>query len=586
VTQCRLRSEHGEEILSLDELEERIRTGQVPGSAWVSVEGLTAGFVRLRDSPFAPRWDPVARARFREAFALDRFPVLAVAIAAAVVGLHLYAEHRSGGGVPDRDVLVALGARARWGVLFDGEAWRMWTGAVLHRDRVHLAFNVAVFAAVGGALESIYTRAGFLAVVVLGALGSALLSLQVGPPVTVGLSGVVFAALGACVGFGARFRDVLRRPYQHWFGLAALAYALFALWTSARAPEVDHAGHLGGLLGGLLAGLMLPPRRWKDPFQMWWLDPGLLLAGILCSGVAAGMIHQRAPGQPRLGFQRVGAAGVQLPVPEGFSATRDAFGWAAFDNGLDAQVSLGCTRAEAAWPRQSPRRGPAEHLATSELQREAIQRELADFSFGSPRWTTVGSQTDHPHLAQELALRYRVPHQDVSARLLVWDRGLFRCGLMLATRAGATTRRAAMLDRVRANLKLGPTESWQHAKAAVDADPAGMLAHLDWGLASVQVGDATNARTSLERALRLAPPDSVVAARAHYAMAQLGLLTLETDLALPHAARARELVPQDVDVAVALYGALKLSGLGDTPAARLLADGIRQVKPQALRPGP
>ena len=69
----------------------------------------------------------------------------------------------------------------------------------------------------------------------------------------------MFAALGACVGFGARFRDVLRRPYQEWFGLAALAYALFALWTSARAPEVDHAGHLGGLLGGLVMGLLLPP---------------------------------------------------------------------------------------------------------------------------------------------------------------------------------------------------------------------------------------------------------------------------------------------------------------------------------------
>jgi membrane associated rhomboid family serine protease len=492
--------------------------------------------------------------------------------------LHAYAEHLSDG-MPDRDVLVALGARARTSVLWDGESWRLWTGALLHRDRVHLAFNVVVFVAVGGALESIYTRTGVLAVVAWGALCSALLSLNVGPQVTVGLSGVVFAALGACVGFGARFRDVLRRPYQTWFGVAALAYALFALWTSARAPEVDHAGHLGGLLGGLVVGLLLPPRRWRLPFQAWWADPGVLVVGVLASLAVAVGLGLRAQAEPLLQPTRVGAYGVVLPVPQGFAPTRDAFGWSAYDNGLDAQVALGCSRADVAWPRNSSRRGPAEALARDELAREAKLRDVTEFAYDRPRWTQVGEAAGNPWPAQEVSLRYSLPHQDVEARLLVFERGLFRCGLSLATRKGVGPRRDALLERVRAGLTLVPTDELVHARTVVSRDPSGMMAQLDLGLAALHAGDATEARTSLARAARMAPDDSVVAARAHYAWAQLGLLTLDGREALREASRARDLVPQDVDVAVALYGAYRLCGLQDSSPARLLLDGIRQVKP-------
>ena len=123
VTQCRLRTGDGDEVLALDELEERLRTGEIPASAWIDVEGLTNGFVRLRDSPFASRWDSVARARFRGAFALDRVPLIVLGVSAVCVLLHALAEARADGPVT-RDVLIMMGARARSAILWDGETWR------------------------------------------------------------------------------------------------------------------------------------------------------------------------------------------------------------------------------------------------------------------------------------------------------------------------------------------------------------------------------------------------------------------------------------------------------------------------------
>ncbi|MBI5498371.1 MAG: rhomboid family intramembrane serine protease [Deltaproteobacteria bacterium] len=582
MTQCRLRTEDGEEILSLDELEDRVRAGGVPSHAWVSVEGLTHGFVRLRDSPFAARWDPVARARFRAAFALDRWPVLSVVTALACVLIHARAEQLSDG-VPDGDVLLALGARARAAVVGDGEAWRLWTGAFLHRDRIHLAFNAAVFVAVGGALESIYTRTGWLAVVATGMVSSSLLSLWLGPPVTVGLSGVVFAALGACVGFGARFREVLRWPYQHWFGVAALAYALFALWTGARVPDVDHAAHLGGLLGGLAAGLVLPPRRWRRPFETPWADPGLLAGAGLVMVAATGLVASHAWGPPREVTHTASQYGVVVRLPEGYVATRDAFGWAAYDNGLDAQVALACARADAAWPRWSGKRGPAEAMFQAELLREARAREIADFRSGVARPAVVGEAVGPSWPAQELPFAYHLPGYDVEARLVAFERGMVRCGLVLAARTRALARRGPGLDRVRATLHLVAPQPLVHARMAAHADPASLPLQLELGVQAVQAGVFDEAHRALGSAIALAADDTVPLARAHYAMATLGLLTLDGPLALRHAQRARDLVPQDVDVAVALYGAYRINGLADAAPARLLAEALRQVRPHVLR---
>lgn len=577
MAQCRLRTEEGEQVLALDELEARLRAGEVHGSAWVQIPGMTNGFVRVRDSPLSPRLDGARRARFRAAFALDRFPGMVLTWAAVCLVLHAVVHVMPEGPVTLAR-LVRFGARARASVWMDGEVWRLWSGVLLHRDGWHLAFNLAVFVAVGGALESIYTRAGLLSVLFVGALGSSLVSLWTGPAVTVGLSGVVFATLGAAIGFGARFRDVLRRPYQHWFGVAALAYALFALWGGARSPEVDHAGHLGGLLSGLAVGLALPPRQWQQQPGRLPRDLGWLAAVVLVSAGAAGLLAHMARNTPPPSQHQVPDAGLVLNVPWGFYAGRDAFGLGAWSNGLDAQVALGCMTAQAAWPRLgSP--GNAALWVTRDMVKQAPARGVLDVRVEPAGWTSVGQP---PWPAQEVLLRYRADGQEVAARVLGFDRGLVRCALFLATTKGAPASRVALLDGVRTQLALGSTSAWRAAKRAVDLQPDGALAWLEWGTAALVEGDAGTARRALSHALTMAGGDSWLIARAHHGLAQLALLQLDGPEALPHANAARALLPEDVDVAVSLYGALRMAGLGRQPAARTLGHALKQVRPAVV----
>jgi membrane associated rhomboid family serine protease len=580
VTLCRVRTEDGEELVALDELEARLRAGELPGAAWIEVQGLTDGFVRVRDSPLAAHFNAVTRARFRAAFALDRPPWLALVVVLSCVALHVWAEARAGG-APSRDLLVEMGARARTSVLWDGEVWRLWSGALLHRDRWHLAFNAAVFLAVGGALESIYSRTAFVALLAWGTLCSALLSLVVGPAVTVGLSGVVFAALGACVGFGVRFRDVLRRPYQQWFGVTAVAYALFALWSSARRPEVDHPGHLGGLLAGLLLGLIMPPRRWRDPAALGLLDPGALVVAAAASVTTYVAFLVHAAGPVPLRELKVEEAALVVRVPAGFHATRDAFGLAAYDNGLDAQVALGCARAPHAWPRWNRGLDPAMAMVTQELGKDAGSRGVLDLRWHGGGWTTVGSAVRGGGWpAHEVALAYRVDGQAVAARLLAFERGLTRCALMLATRVGAAARRGPLLDRVRTHLQLrGAVQDESPQTLQQLSSP--ML--LDLGLAALQIGAMFKARQALFLALSR-PVEETMAAPLHFALAQLGLLSLDVPLALEHAQRAHALAPADSDAALALYGALKTAGLGRSPRALALREKLAPLRPDVFGP--
>jgi rhomboid protease GluP len=584
VTACRLRTEEGEEVIALEELEDRLRSGLVSPRAWVCVEGLTHGWVRLRESPFAARSDAMRRARFRTGFVLTTLPWVTVTLGLLCVVLYVGAE-RVAGGAPTRDVLMWLGARARPSVLADGEAWRLWTGAFLHRDRWHLGFNVLVLVAVGGALESIYRRVTFLGIVVWGALASALLSLGVGPPVTVGLSGVVFTMLGASVGFGVRFRDVLPKPHQRWFGGFTLAYALFALWMGARSPEVDHAGHLGGLLCGLALGLLLPPRRWEEESWLRHLDPWATWAGVASSVLVALVLgHDGRPGQD-LEPHKASQAGVALWVPAGFVPSRDAFGLTAYDNGLDAQVALGCARAASVWPRWSGGRGPAEAVAEHEFKRTAPARGVADFEWGNPRWTWVGELSPSGSWpAQEVRLRYRLDQADVEARLVVFERGLTHCALVLATRAQASPKRAALLDNVRAHVELREPAPLTRVRELWRENPSSVELRLELGLAALQVGLFAEARARLREVARDGGGDALPQVRAHFALGQMALLTLDAPPALHHARAAYDAAPHDPEVALLMLGALRHNGLYATPEARDLRDAIREARPDLRVP--
>src|SRR5690606_22677756 len=105
-----------------------------------------------------------------------------------------------------------------------GEAWRLLAANLLHRDAVHLSFNLFAFLNVGAVLEGVYRRGDYVLVLVLSGLCTMTTSAVMSGPVTVGASGLVFGCLGCAVVFGWRYGEVLPLRYRTYFGVIVVGY--------------------------------------------------------------------------------------------------------------------------------------------------------------------------------------------------------------------------------------------------------------------------------------------------------------------------------------------------------------------------
>lgn len=137
--------------------------------------------------------------------------------------------------------------------------WRMLTAPMLHLSLGHLALNGGALLALGGAVEMLFGRAGFLAVYLAGAAGANGLSAIASPAVSsAGASGPVHALAAALLVHLRANGDALGRradPTARAFGLAIL----LAFVGAVAAPGVDAAAHAGGLVAGAVAGALVAP---------------------------------------------------------------------------------------------------------------------------------------------------------------------------------------------------------------------------------------------------------------------------------------------------------------------------------------
>jgi len=139
-----------------------------------------------------------------------------------------------------------------------GQWWRLLTASLLHAGIVHLAFNLWAFWNAGLLTERLFGQARFLAIYVLSALGSSLLSVTVHPlGVGIGASGAVFGVYGALLAFVLGHRDTLPRGFLLRQRSSLFAFLGYNLLFSLSVKEIDLSGHLGGLLTGLVAGWLL-----------------------------------------------------------------------------------------------------------------------------------------------------------------------------------------------------------------------------------------------------------------------------------------------------------------------------------------
>lgn len=128
-------------------------------------------------------------------------------------------------------------------LVHQGQWYRLLTGAFLHVNIEHLAFNMFALAIIGSPAEVLLGRARFLAAYLLAGIGGSVASYLFGAPNidAVGASGAIFGL------FGAYFVLARRRGFD--LRTVSILIAI-NLVISFADPGIDWLGHLGGLVVG------------------------------------------------------------------------------------------------------------------------------------------------------------------------------------------------------------------------------------------------------------------------------------------------------------------------------------------------
>ena len=141
-----------------------------------------------------------------------------------------------------------------------GQVWRLITGTFLHAGLLHLLVNSVSLFQLGRFFEIMFGTRRFLLVYFASGLAGALASTFINSGPSVGASGAIFGILGALI-LAVRQSPVWRnhRTARSIAG-QCLVMLLINLVITWQVPQIDKAGHIGGLVVGLLLGWLLPHR--------------------------------------------------------------------------------------------------------------------------------------------------------------------------------------------------------------------------------------------------------------------------------------------------------------------------------------
>jgi membrane associated rhomboid family serine protease len=165
-------------------------------------------------------------------------------------------------------VTIAWWAGANVSPLFEsaeirrGQFWRLVTSVLLHRDILHLAFNLYWLWVLGTTVERVYGHFRTALLVLLFAIGSSSLDFAFAQG-GVGLSGVGYGLFGLLFVLSAhdtRFKDSLDKRTVNLF----IGWFFICIFTTAtHLFNVANVAHAAGAVLGLLLGyaLVLPARR-------------------------------------------------------------------------------------------------------------------------------------------------------------------------------------------------------------------------------------------------------------------------------------------------------------------------------------
>lgn len=152
----------------------------------------------------------------------------------------------------------------RWGAdygpktMLEGDWWRLLTSMFIHIGIIHIGMNMWVLYVAGPFVERMVGNVGFLLMYVIAGLCGGLASLTWNPViVSAGASGAIFGIFGCLLGLVVLGRGNIPPQILVQLRSSGLYFLGINLVLGMTIPNIDMAGHLGGLVGGFLCGLVL-----------------------------------------------------------------------------------------------------------------------------------------------------------------------------------------------------------------------------------------------------------------------------------------------------------------------------------------
>lgn len=143
--------------------------------------------------------------------------------------------------------LLMLGAKVNE-LIGLGEYWRLFTAMFLHANIMHLIFNMMALYILGRDIERFFGKPKFLLIYFVSGLVGAGASFLLVSGVSVGASGAIFGLMGANL-FLYKTNPLV---YKRLYGSDLLILIGINLVLGFITPNIDMAGHIGGLISGFV----------------------------------------------------------------------------------------------------------------------------------------------------------------------------------------------------------------------------------------------------------------------------------------------------------------------------------------------
>jgi rhomboid protease GluP len=193
--------------------------------------------------------------------------LLLVSLIVATYLLQVFADH-SIPKHPMDPVLLAVGMNGD--EVLAGQWWRLVTSIFVHVDLYHLLSNLCFLLLFGLIAETVFRRAGYLALWFLSGIAGSMSQLIALSPNSYGYgaSGVAFGLVGALWAAYCVERVPSPTIVRRWSIVILLAFfvvlGFLPDWIQSHS---FNAAHFGGLLAGMILGLVIPIRTTPAPLR-------------------------------------------------------------------------------------------------------------------------------------------------------------------------------------------------------------------------------------------------------------------------------------------------------------------------------